>query len=223
MKKIIILTCLAFFVSGCTIQKIDTENRDEMISVALNREINLYNRVSNGYKYYLPRGIAILDYKDYNETLYTNSNKYYLYVDVVSYHYKKEKSYIENRSLFYSKIINYNGKKGYIEIEKIDDDYYILYEYNYSKIEAKVNEKDINIAIMNMAYILSSIKYNDVVIDSIIGDNILDFKEEKFNIKKPKENENTFLDYVNTYDKYDEKEKIEDNDTINQNIDDNID
>ena len=60
--------------------------------------------------------------------------------------------------------------------------------------------------------------FGDIIIDSIIGENVLDFKEEKFNIKKPKENENTFLDYVNTYDKYEEDEKIEDNDTINQNI-----
>ena len=54
MKKIIILTFLAFLVSGCTVKKIDTSNRDEMISVALNRDIKLYNRISNGYKYYLP-------------------------------------------------------------------------------------------------------------------------------------------------------------------------
>jgi len=223
MKKIITLICLAFLVSGCTIKKVTLENRDEMISVALNRDIKLYNRVSNGYKYYLPKGISMLDYKDYNETLYTNSNKYYLYVDIVSYHYKKEKTYMANNTLYYSKVINNNGKKGYIEVEKINNDYYILYEYNYAKIEAKVNEKDINTAIMNMSYILSSIEYNDIIIDSIIGENVLDFKEEKYNIKKPKENENTFLDYVNTYDKYEEEEKIEDNDTINQNIDDNVD
>jgi len=223
MKKIITLICLAFLVSGCTVKKVTPENRDEIISVALNRNIKLYNRVSNGYKYYLPKGISMLDYKDYNETLYTNSSKYYLYVDIVSYHYKKEKTYMANNTLYYSKVINNNGKKGYIEVEKINNDYYILYEYNYAKIEAKVNEKDINTAIMNMSYILSSIEYNDIIIDSIIGENVLDFKEEKYNIKKPKENENTFLDYVNTYDKYEEEEKIEDNDTINQNIDDNVD
>ena len=222
MKKIIILICLTVFITGCNIKKIDITNRDEIISIALNNNIKLYNKISSGYKYYLPKGISQLNYKDYNEILYSNLNKYYLYVDVVSYHYKKEKNYIENKSLFYSKLINNNGKKGLIQIEKIEDNYYILYEYNYAKMEAKVSEKDINETIMNMSYILSSIEYNDIVIDSIIGENILNFKEEKFNIKKPKESENTFLDYVNTYDKYEEDEKIEDNDTINQNIDNNI-
>ena len=117
MKKIITLICLALLGTGCTVKKVTPENRDEIISVALNRDIKLYNRVSNGYKYYLPKGISMLDYKDYNETLYTNSSKYYLYVDIVSYHYKKEKTYMANNTLYYSKIINNNGKKGYIEVE----------------------------------------------------------------------------------------------------------
>ena len=71
-----------------------------------------------------------------------------------------------------------------------------------------------------MSYILSSIQYNDIVIDSIVGENVLNFKEEKYEVEKPKENENTFLDYVNTYDKYTGKDKIEDTDTIN-NIEEN--
>jgi len=219
MKKIVILLCLLVFTTGCTISKIDVNHRDNMLKVALEQDINLFNRVSKGYKYYLPKGISLLDYKEYNETLYSNSNKYYLYIDVISYHYKIDKKYIANNTLEYSKVLNYNGKLGLLEIQKQEDKYYILYEYNYAKIEAIVKENEINETIMNMSYILSSIQYNDVVIDSLVGENVLDFKEEKYEIEKPKENENTFLDYVNTYDKY-KGEEVEDTDTIkNNNVD----
>ena len=44
-------------------------------------------------------------------------------------------------------------------------------------MEAVVKETEINETIMNMSYILSSIQYNDIVIDSLIGENVLDFKE----------------------------------------------
>ena len=69
MKKIVILLCLLVFTTGCTISKIDVNHRDNMLKVALEQDINLFNRVSKGYKYYLPKGISLLDYKEYNETL----------------------------------------------------------------------------------------------------------------------------------------------------------
>ncbi len=217
MKKIVILLCMLVFVTGCTISKIDVNDRDNMLTVALEQDITLFNRISNGYKYYLPKGMSLLDYNEYNETLYSNANKYYLYIDVISYHYKIDKKYTINNTLEYSKVINHNDKKGHLGIQKQENKYYILYEYNYAKMEAVVKESEINETIMNMSYILSSMQYNDIVIDSLIGENVLDFKEEKYEIEKPKENENTFLDYVNTYDKYTGKDKIEDTDTIKSN------
>ena len=218
MKKICFLICLMILTTGCTITKLDYNDRDSILAVALNEKINLYNRISKGYKYYLPKGMRLSDYKDYNEIIYSDSNKYYLYVDIVSYYYKKEKTYKENAYSYYSKIIVDNdGKIGYIEINKENDKYHIKYEYNFAKMEVVVKQGEIDDAIMNMSHILSSIKYNDVIIESIVGENVLNFKEEKYQIKKPKETENTFLDYVNTYDKYNGEEVVEDSDTIKQN------
>lgn len=217
MKKIVILLCLLVFITGCTITKIDITDRETIISTTLEQDIKLFNRVSNGYKYYLPKGISLLEYREYNETLYSNSNKYYLYVDVISYYYKIDKTYIKNNTLEYSRVLNYNNKKGILNITKQQDKYYILYEYNYAKMEAVVKENEINETLLDMSYILSSIQYNDMVIESIVGENVLDFKEEKYTVEKPKENENTFLDYVNTYDKYTGEDKIEDTDTIKNN------
>lgn len=217
MKKLSILICLSFLLTGCTVTKVENNTKEEALELALNTNIELFNRVSMGYKYYLPHGMTVLDYDDYNETLYSNSNTYYLYVDIISYHYKTKKTYTVDNTKYYSKILNYNNKTGYIEIDKQDDKYYILYEYNYAKLESIVKEKDINDVILNMSYILSSINYNDVVIDNIVGENVLDFKEEKYEITKPKQNDKTFLDYVNIYDKYNDEEEIEDTDTIKQN------
>ena len=218
MKKIIILICLMMLSTGCTISEISMKNIDNMIDISLNEKTNLYNRMSKGYKYYLPKGMSLLDYKDYNETIYSNLNKYYLYVDVVSYHYKSQKTYRENAYAYYSKIITDDkGKLGYIEVNKKDNKYYIVYEYNYAKMETVVNLEEIETSILNMSYILSSISYNDVIIHSIVGENVLNFSEEKYQIKKPTETENTFLDYVNAYDKYNGEESVEDNDTIKQN------
>ena len=222
MKKICILICLMILSTGCTISKINTKDRNAILDIALNEKTNLYNRISKGYKYYMPKGMNLLDYKDYNETIYSNMNKYYLYVDVISYYYKKDKIFKEDSYSYYSKIItDKNGKKGYILVKEQNGKYHVEYEYNYAKMETIVDEKNINEAIMNMSYILSSISYNDVIIKSIVGDNVLDFKEEKYQIKKPKVTENTFLDYVNTYDKYNGEEAVEDTDTIKQNNKDN--
>ena len=59
--------------------------------------------------------------------------------------------------------------------------------------------------------ILSSMKYNDKVLSSTVGENILSYKEESYNIFKTKEKTSDFLDYVKEYDNYDQEKKDEDN------------
>ncbi len=84
--------------------------------------------------------------------------------------------------------------------------------YNYAKIEAVVPKNYINKAIIDSCYILSSLNFNDAVIQTLIGDNILDFKEEKFNIFEPTRTEKSFLDYIYEYDNPDDnKEQFPDN------------
>ena len=98
----------------------------------------------------------------------------------------------------------------------MNNKYFIKYQYNFAKMEAIVDKNNIKKAIIDMSYILSSIQYNDIVIDSFIGENTLNYSEEKYTIDKPNDNEQTFLDYVNTYDNYKGDETVnEDNDTIN--------
>jgi len=219
MKKILIFIFLVLTTTGCSISKLNMDNRDALVSTILNSDIKLYNRVSKGYKYYLPKGVKITDYKDYNETLLSNKNTYYLYVDIVSYYYNTKESYTKNINSVYYKKLNNNDKTGYIDIIKNEDKYLIKYNYNYSKMEAIVDEKNINNTLKDMSYILSSMQYNRTIIDSLIGNNILNYKEEKYQIEKPKENEQTFLDYINTFDTYKAKNEddVDDSDIIKNN------
>ncbi|MBQ7140399.1 MAG: hypothetical protein IJO32_02725 [Bacilli bacterium] len=219
MKKFLIFTFLIFATTGCSISKLNMDDRDTLVNTILESDIKLYNRISKGYKYYLPKGIAITDYQDYNETLLADNNTYYLYVDIVSYYYNTKESYTKDINSIYYEELNINDKTGYIDIVKTEDRYLIKYNYNFAKMETLVEEKYINIALKDMTYILSSLQYNKTIIDSLIGENVLNYEEEKYQINKPKENEQTFLDYVNTFDTYkgEVDENINDSDTIKDN------
>ena len=80
--------------------------------------------------------MKIVGKSDYNLKLLYDGDNYYLYIDIISKYHKKKINYKENSSSYLSKKIEYNGNSGYIEINKTDDDRYIIKaEYNYAKIE----------------------------------------------------------------------------------------
>ena len=73
--------------------------------------------ICSGYKYYLPKGISFVAKDDYNAVLSdSHGNKYYMFVDAISYYYKVDNTYKVNSDSHYSKIINYNDKSGYFQI-----------------------------------------------------------------------------------------------------------
>lgn len=198
MKKFLILLFLLTFLTGCTAVRIDTKSIDNIVSVILSKENTLYNTIGRGYKYYVPRGVVYIDSNGYNEKLYCNGDYYYLYLDIISYYYKKDFTYNENKNLYYSKNINASGKKGYLEITKMDEKYYLIeFMYNYAKIEALVTEDKINEVVLNATYILSTIKYNDNVIKIVLDEDYFTNKEEKYNIFNSTNNSSSFeLEYV---------------------------
>ena len=124
----------------------------------------------------------------------------YLYVDLVSYYHNIDNTYEEN-SAYYSRKIDKNGKSGYLEITKLENEYFIEFMYNYSKIEAYVKENDINKTVTVMAYILNSIKFNDSILNALVGDGSINYNEETFNIYKSNGNDGSnFLDIIEQYD-----------------------
>lgn len=177
----------AFFFVGCTVVRIDTENIDNIIDVVLSKNNKLYNRIGKGYKYYVPKGVNYIDSNGLNDKLYSNGYYYYLYIDVNSYYNKIEFDYKENKDAFYSRFLDVNDNKGYVEITKQDNGRYLVeFMYNYAKIEVFVYEKDINLAILNSSYILSTIQYNNNVIKLMLNDDYFINKEESYDIFKPK-------------------------------------
>ena len=91
MKKSLLLLIFVLIITGCDIKEVNTNDINNNVSILLNEKINLSNRVASGYKYYLPRGMRVIDKTEYNEKLFSQGYTYYLYIDVVSYHFKKER------------------------------------------------------------------------------------------------------------------------------------
>ena len=143
-----------------------------------------------------------------------NDDTFYLYVDVVSYYYKTTKKFTPSDTNYLSKELRFNDKIGYIDITEKDDKYFVEFMYDYAKIEAYVDKDNLNDAVLNMAYILSSVQYNEKVIDTLIGENVLDYKEEKFDIFESKREQSNFLEWVEKYDTYDESKDKEKNGDI---------
>ena len=131
-------------------------------------------------------------------------------MDALSYYHHVENDYHENKDSYYSLKIDQNGKQGYLEITQISTKYFVEFMYHYAKIEAYVEEKDLKKTITQMAYILNSIQYQDVVLSTLIGNQALDYNEENFNIFKPKREEGSFLDYEEQDRNQGEQEKDED-------------
>ena len=191
MKKLAILL-MVFLLTGCTIVRIDTTSIDNITNVILSKENNIYNRIGKGYKYYIPRGVSYIDTIELNDKLYSNGVYYYLYIDAVSYFYKTELEYKENKDLYYSKKIT-SDKFGYLEITQDKDDYYIVFVYNYAKIEAKARKNQIEDVVLNASYILSTIKFNDNIVGLMLNSDYFTNKEEQYDVFSKKNENNNFL------------------------------
>lgn len=207
MKKILAVILVLLTVTGCTYVNYEDMTVEQTINDALSRNITLYNNNYEGYKLYVPRGLGVVEKNDYNLNILYDDNVFYLYVDIVSYFHRIIPDFKPDSAKFYSKAINVDGKNGSLEISEYEDKYYVVYNYNYGKIEALVDKDKLNDSLLNMTYILSSIRYNDDVIKTLMGENVLNYKEENIDIFKSKGDRNNFLEALEKYDVYDEKEE----------------
>lgn len=205
-RKILITLLILFTFTGCTltIDNISNDNILDNVDIILNNKIKYSNKDAVGYQYYLPNNMNVKSSSEFNEILTSSNITYYLYADVVSYYYKTKSNYNVESNAYISKKLSYNNKEGYLEINKQDDKYYVEMMFNYAKMESLVSESKLNEVVSNMSYILSSIKYNKNVIETLIGNKKYELSDsETYNIFKTKKKANNFLDYVNEYDNYD--------------------
>lgn len=215
MKKLFVLLSIVVLATGCSVYRLDDTNISKNIKILLSHKTNLHNVNYDGYKYYLPKGISFVNKDSYNALLKDmNNNKYYMFVDVISYYHKREIDYEINEKSHYSQRIDYNNKTGYVQIDEVKDKYFIQFVYNYVKIEAYVSKKDLAFSINNICYILRSVKFNDSVINSLIGENALDYQEEDFSLFKADSSKESYMEVIkrnesDEYNKYLEDEKID--------------
>ena len=202
MKKILYLILFLLLLTGCSITKVQEESFDYMLNTVMYQDKDLSNTVFEGYKFYLPRGTMVNEKKEYNLEIKDKKNTYYLYVDTIGYYYKTAIDHQIDKQIFYSKNLNYKEKYGYIDISKIDNKYFLEIMYNYAKIEAYVEDENLNDAFLNICYILSTISYNDSAIKYRLSNRALETTTEEFDIFKSKKDDDNFLKYVEQFDKY---------------------
>lgn len=202
MKKIIILlSVILLMITGCSIKELSSDDFEKNMDILLNEKTNSSNVHFDGYKYYVPDGLKFINKEEYNAILRDRfDNRYYMYVDVISYYHKVENTYKIKQDAYYSKVIKYGNKTGYLEITESDDKYFVEFVFNYAKIEALTNKDNLVSVIDNMCYILRSIKFNDKILESIVGDNVLSYAEEVFTLFDTTSSQEDFLEVVSRYD-----------------------
>ena len=212
MKRVFILAVMVIFLCGCS--NINKVSKDKIIDDAINSKHIHTNKVKIGFSYYKPALMTVLETTRSNEVLRHNNDLYYLYVDTIAYYNKIENTYEENDISYYSKRIDHKNKSGYIEINEVKDKQYLIeIMYNYAKIEVMVDKSRINEAIAYSMSILSSIKYNDIVIKGSLGKDVFNTFEENVDIFKTKGIDKNTLKYVEDS-RYD-KDVIPDMDLVN--------
>ena len=207
MYKKILFICFIFLLAGCT----NINDSQDYVSLVKNcfTSKNVVNDVSLGYKYYVPKGVEKIHDYDYNQVFLSNDSSIYLYVDIISYYYKKDLQYQKTGKEFYYETFQKGNKKGYIKIEQEGDTYFVNIVYHYSKIEFYSDFNHLNKLITLSSVILNSITYNDTVIEKVLEGNLGEFSEFTYEVKKPDGSSSNFSQYLEEYVQKEEQRKKE--------------
>lgn len=204
MKKSLLIFLIVIILSGCTITRVDNYDYDKLIKKITSLDIKMLNKIGNGYKYYTPKGVVRTDANTYNDVLKRGNITYYLYVDVVSYYYESNIDYAPVKNAYYSLSFGDEKKQGYVLVTNNNNDkLYVKMTYNYAKIETYVDKKDLKQALTDISYILTSVEFNDSLLNKMYESGNLSSKEEVYKLFENKGKEGNFLEYIKQYDKYD--------------------
>ena len=213
--KYIIVIFGMLFVCGCQ----NINNKDiALITEKLSSDINKTNTYRTGYKYYLPTNMKVKEYSLYNDLIDSEEGLFYLYVDLISFYNKTVSTYEPNEDAYYSMALNMGEKYGYIEINLQENNQYLIeIMFNYAKIEVMVDYDNINLAVSHAVSILRSVEYNESVIANLLGEDILKFQEEVYNIFNTTSSDSNYLKYVEEEElkEKEQENEIKDTDLIN--------
>ncbi len=212
MKKKLFILMTIVLLTGCS--PVSKMNYDDIVVNSLRTQYKYFNVYREGYKYYLPKGLRVIDNIDSNDIITDNKYKYYLYVDRISYYNKIDNDYVKVKNAYYSKSYSYNDKTGYLEINNLQNDKYLIeIMYNYAKIEVIVNKDDIGESISYAINVLSSVQYNNKVIANLTIKKKAEFKEEEYDIFSTINSDSNVLKFKEDYSE-DDYNDIPDTDII---------
>lgn len=211
IRKVLLFLFAILCLSACTVTNISTNNYVNNVNTIIKRAKKYTNRNAIGYQYYVPNGVTVAEVNDYNQKLLSDGDIYYLYADVVSYYHLIVNEYEIDEDAFISEKLESDGKYGYLEVNKVKDKYYIEMMFNYAKVESMVSEKHLKDALNNIAFVLSSVKYNTDIIENLLGDEKYNLSDsETYNIFKTKKTTNdNFLKYDDEYGKYEGEDAVD--------------
>ena len=196
IKKILIVLFL-FILCGCKGENINNLSVEEIINSSIENPVNITNTNAIGYKYYLPNDFTLTKDDGYNNMLLSDNTYYYLNIDVISYYYNQVISTEHKLDDYLYYEFGTNETKGFLRITKSKSKFLVELCYNYAIIEAEVENYNIRYAVSRGMSILTSIKYNDLVIDKYISDGNSDGIDSAYNIPGPavKKDKNV-LEYI---------------------------
>ncbi len=211
IKKILLILVIILSVYGCS--NVKSYSYDDIVNMISTKE-KTANTHKKGYQYNVPRGLKVSNSGTNYAILTSGDATYYLYFDLISYFNKQEISIPTNPGIYF-KLLNYDNKTGYVNIKLWENNQYLIeIMYNYAKIEVMVDESLINKTLINSINILKSIKYNDVVMESLLNDDDLNYTEEIFDLfGKVKDNSN-ILDYAQSNENNQDEFEIKDTDYV---------
>ena len=166
--KRVSLFLLLIILTGCVKYTPDKEKITTLVSEVFRVAHTETNTSAGLYNFYLPVGMALKEKKDINNIISYKGSKFYLYVNIVGFHYQTKYSYKLADNAFLKAKFNENSYLQIFEMGK--DKYFVEMSYNYGKVEAIVDEAILTEAIVNMAVILNSIQYNEAYIKKTLDD-----------------------------------------------------
>lgn len=200
MRKIILLVLSILLLTGCVRTDLNVEEYDKLVLNVFENNVLYTNEVGSGYKFYIPKGIRMIENDHNNQVFVGVDTKIYMYVDITSYYYKNSLNYSAIGESFYFKELQNDGKTGFIQLVKTEDDeYFVKIVYNYAKIECYTSGYNLNKIITLSTILLNSVEYNDVIIKNLLDDNSNSGREITYNIDKPENADSDFSQYLEEF------------------------
>lgn len=200
MKKKILLVLFLMLLTGCVRTDINNGDYKDLVSQVINNKTNGTNEVANGYRFYVPKGVRLIENDSNNQIFMGMGTKIYMYVDITSYYYKNSLNYNDIEDSYYSSKVSSGNKTGFIKITKTDDDkFYVEIVYNYAKVEVYTDQYNLNDIITLSSILLNNISYNDNIIENLLDDNHNFGSDITYNIDKPEDASSDFTQYLNEY------------------------